>query len=149
LTSNIEAYKANEKVQRSEIDTLNSTIADIKRERELLKSDYDSLQEELKDNEGKGRTCSGSKSSSSRPRQRPNDSRTPIECRLNRRLPDLQNSAEQLQVELNDVRQQLAMASTTIDKLTQHLRAAKERQMPPPQTIPLTHRDLMSTPQPA
>jgi len=32
---------------------LNSTITDIRRERELLRSDYDSLKEELDDNESK------------------------------------------------------------------------------------------------
>jgi len=52
-------------------------------------------------------------------------------------------------VELKEVQQKLATATTTIDELTQQMRTAKESQMPPHQTIPLAHRDLMSTPQPA
>jgi len=43
ILSDIEMYKTREAAQRSEIDTLNSTIADIRRDRELLRSDYDSL----------------------------------------------------------------------------------------------------------
>jgi len=53
LLADIEAYKARESSQRLEIDTLNNTIADIRHEREMLKADYDSLEEDLEDNESK------------------------------------------------------------------------------------------------
>jgi len=53
LNSDIEACQAKENTQRSKIDTFTNTITEIRRERELLGSDYDSLQEELEDNEPK------------------------------------------------------------------------------------------------
>jgi len=60
----------------------------------------------------------------------------------------LLHTADQLQRELSGVRQDLTTATTTIDELTQQLRVAKESRIQPPQTGPLAHRDLMSTPQP-
>jgi len=124
ILSDIETYETREATKRSDIDTLNSTIADIRRERELLQSDYDSLKEELDDNESKLNEVR---------EQRENfqgelTNKAAFEAEIVRHKAQevtLRHTADQLQRELSGVRQDLTTATTTIDELTQQLRAAK------------------------